>query len=120
VYLNKLRIFTYFIRKITFPSLYKGENRFQNQWLDQDERMSIAKPIPILIFLCHGSHGTGVSHDSALYLLPEGEKTPENLYYLYRIQTLDLENSESPTFTQSNWKCPTYLGMSQYLLPLLG
>lgn len=41
-----------FYKRKRLPSFYKGENRSQTKCLNQDHRISIAKPTPILIYLC--------------------------------------------------------------------
>lgn len=43
VYLDKPRCFTCFTRKVSLPSLYKGEKRFHVKWFGQNDRISIRK-----------------------------------------------------------------------------
>lgn len=110
--MNKPRIFTRFIRKISLPSLCKGKNRSQLQCLDQNHSISIAKPSPTPTYLY--DFKAQVCLDSTSHLLP-GERRSQETSITYReFVTLEFENSESPAYNQLEleiplncWMCPS-------------
>lgn len=103
-YVNIPRIFTYFIKKISFSLLYTGENRSRFKWLSQNHRINVAKPFPTLTCLCDFK---AQIFPTIWYIASSSRRTSQKTHVTYRESViLELGNSESPTFNQPGLEVP--------------